>query len=235
LCQQIDKRIVGFRKIKGHNKDPWNDLADSLAVKGRNQHAHQATIQAMFRAVIEGKEQHVGFPRISLSSHANIHDFWPRLVERCGDKIGNPEDYEIWQDRHKLEGPLIMGLEYEIISKTTPGFTKPSDLRKQRRNAIDNGTISGLESQPRVPKKAKEAESASPPRMRPKADVERDVPPHFRAVVTFQAHDAPEKEWRGWFTDEDTEETVVRRARNVTGIIGRGADPPSGETTRESR
>jgi ribonuclease HI len=39
LVAAIEKREVGFRKIKGHSDDPWNDLADSLAVKGRNAQA----------------------------------------------------------------------------------------------------------------------------------------------------------------------------------------------------
>jgi hypothetical protein len=36
----------------------------------------------------------------------------------------------------------------------------------------------------------------------------------------YQAQDAPEKEWRGWFTDEDTEASLEQRARNVLGILG---------------
>jgi hypothetical protein len=38
--------------------------------------------------------------------------------------------------------------------------------------------------------------------------------------VIYQAQDAPEKEWRGWFTDKDTEASLEQRARNVLGILG---------------
>jgi hypothetical protein len=66
---------VGFWKVKGHNKDPWNDLADALAVKGRNKQATEVVIQLLFRPVIGGKEGFEAFPRFSVSSHANIYDF----------------------------------------------------------------------------------------------------------------------------------------------------------------
>jgi ribonuclease HI len=33
ICPSLDHREVGFRKIKGHSQDPWNDLADPLAVR----------------------------------------------------------------------------------------------------------------------------------------------------------------------------------------------------------
>jgi ribonuclease HI len=143
VATQCDRRIVGFRKIKGHSHDPWNDLSGALAVKGRNQAATNVVIQLIFRAVIDRKEQFVGFSRFAVSSQANIYDFWPGLVEKCGDVIGEPEDYEIWQDRRKLEGPLIMGLEYEIIAKTAPGRTRPADAsRPKRRSSIDFGNPS---------------------------------------------------------------------------------------------
>jgi hypothetical protein len=69
------------RKVKGHIHDPWNDLADSLAVKVRNQQSKEVMIQLVFRAVLDKKEQFVGFDRFPVQSHANIHDFWPRLVQ----------------------------------------------------------------------------------------------------------------------------------------------------------
>jgi hypothetical protein len=38
--------------------------------------------------------------------------------------------------------------------------------------------------------------------------------------VVYQAHDAPEKEWRGFFTADDTEDSIEKRARGVLGIMG---------------
>jgi hypothetical protein len=38
--------------------------------------------------------------------------------------------------------------------------------------------------------------------------------------VIYPAQDAPEKEWRGWFTEEDREASLEQRARNVLGILG---------------
>jgi ribonuclease HI len=113
LVDCIEKREGGFRKIKGHGDDFWNDIADSLAVKGGNAQAKEVIVQLVFRAVINGKEKTVCFDRVSVDTHANIYDFWPKLVAKCGDVIGAPEDYEIWHDRLKLARPLIMGEQYE--------------------------------------------------------------------------------------------------------------------------
>jgi hypothetical protein len=46
------------------------------------------------------------------------------------------------------------------------------------------------------------------------------TPPQWRVQVIYQAHDAPEKEWRGFFTEDDTEDLIEKRARRVLGIIG---------------
>jgi ribonuclease HI len=221
LC---DKNAIGFRKIKGHSHGPWNDLADELAVKGRNRAASNVTIQLIFRAVIDRKEKVFTFPRLSLSSHANIHDFWPHLVQKAGSAfVGEPEDCEIWEGRRKLDKPLIMGLEYEIISKISPGHAKPADVsRPKRRISFDEGS-SPPRSQPSI-QSTKSAHLAPdgpvPVVTRSKADAERYVPPHLRATVTYQASDAPEKVWNGWFSEEDTEESLETSARRVLGILG---------------
>jgi hypothetical protein len=41
-----------------------------------------------------------------------------------------------------------------------------------------------------------------------------------RAYVTFQDRSQPEKEWRCWFTDDDAEDSIERKARNALGIVG---------------
>jgi hypothetical protein len=120
-CPMIDERHVGFWKVKGHNHDPWNDLADSLAVQGRNLQSVNVTVQLLCRTVIDGKERFEAIPRISVSSHANIHDLWPASIDKFGRGIGEPEDYEIWLDQSPLRGPLVTGLTYEIVSRITPG------------------------------------------------------------------------------------------------------------------
>jgi hypothetical protein len=137
VCMKIDKMHVGFWKVKGHHNDPWNDMADALAVRGRNLQATNVTIQLIFRPVIDRKEGFVAFPRFSVSSHANIYDFWPRPIDKCGGGIGDPEDYEIWDEHHKLTGRLVMGLSYEIISKYTPG--KPR-IPRTGRGSVDLST-----------------------------------------------------------------------------------------------
>jgi hypothetical protein len=62
--------------------------------------------------VVGGKERFEAIPRISVSSHANIHDFWPASINKFGREIGEPEDYEIWLEHTPLNGPLVHGLTY---------------------------------------------------------------------------------------------------------------------------
>jgi hypothetical protein len=124
LIQQVgrrtDKMKVGFWKIAGHSDDPWNDLADSLAVRGRNQSKANVTVQVLFRPFVDGEEMFWAIPRLSLNPNANIYDFWPHLVDKWG-RHGDPEDYVIWNDRAPLRGPLFEGLGYEIVPRSLQG------------------------------------------------------------------------------------------------------------------
>jgi hypothetical protein len=57
--------------------------------------------------VIDKEEKVFAFGRFSIHACASLHDFWPKLVERCSSSIGNPEDHEIWHDRRKLDKILL--------------------------------------------------------------------------------------------------------------------------------
>jgi hypothetical protein len=229
IGRRIDKMHVGFWKIKGHSDDPWNDLADSLAVKGRNQSKSEVIVQVLFRPTVEGKEKFWAIPRLSLNPNANIHDFWPHLVDKFG-RHGDPEDRETWDEQKPLEGPLIQGLAYEIVPRVSPGRSKPAE----RRSSTD---FSGkaFTPAPRLvntdpsspeplyvykPPKPKALEWEPPPMTRTN-EPSREVPPQWRVQVVYQAYDAPEKVWNSWFTEEDTEYAIERRARSSLGIIGK--------------
>jgi hypothetical protein len=202
-------------------------LADHLAVQGRNQQSKEVVIKLVFRAVINKKEQFVGLDTFSVQVLANIHDFWLRLAAKCGDVIGDPEGHEIWHNRCKLAKPMIEGGQYEIISRRTAGFVRPSEILAQRRSPIDLRDPRAALG-PSGPK-AREAPHAVPPVRRSEQQADRDLPMHVRAYVTFQDRNQPENEWRGWFTGENTEDSIEPRAYSETG----GAYP-SGETTKES-
>jgi hypothetical protein len=222
---RIDKMHVGFWKIKGHNDDPWNELADASAVQGRNQSKSEVMVQVLFRPTVEGKEKFWAIPLLSLNPNANIHDFWPALIDKFG-RHGEPEDYEIWCEQKPLDGPLIHGLAYEIVPRVSPGHFKPAD----RRNSIDFGleakararypTVSPSNPPKPAPCDPLEQLDCTPPPLIRTADPAREIPPQWKGQVVYQAYDAPEKEWRGWFTEEDTEYAIERRARSVLGIFG---------------
>jgi ribonuclease HI len=196
--KMIDEMHVGFWKIKGHKDDPWNDLADALAVRGRNQSKTEVIIQVLFRPTVDGEEKFWAIPRLSLNPNANVHDFWPSLVDKFG-RYGEPEDYEIWNEQTPLYGPLIHGLAYEIVPRVSPGHSKPAE----RRRSIDFS----VEARTRDPPKALESSGIGGPKwlVRSNArnwnpqplvrtkDPVREVPPQWRAQVVYQAYDAPEK------------------------------------------
>jgi hypothetical protein len=179
----------------------------------------------LFRPTVEGKEKFWAIPRLSLNPNANIHDFRPALIDKFG-RHGDPEDYEIWCDQKPLDGPLIHGLAYEIVPRVSPGHFKPAE----RRNSIDFGLEAKARARyptisPSNPPKSAPCDSLkqldwTPPPLIRTADPAREIPPQWRVQVVYQADDAPEKEWRGWFTEEDTEYAIERRARSVLGIFG---------------
>jgi ribonuclease HI len=211
IGQRLDRMKVGFWKIKGHNDDPWNDLADSLAVRGRNQSKTNVAVSVLFRPFVDGEEKFWAIPRISLNPNSNIHDFWPHLGNKWG-RHGEPEDYEIWHGHAPLRTHLCEGLAYEIVPRSSPGRAKPA----ARRNSIDL-TVSPMGgSIIPIPRAADWV-----PRPLERTDIPtRDIPPQWCARVVFQSTDAPEKEWRGWFTEEDTEYDVEKRAHTSLGILG---------------
>jgi ribonuclease HI len=204
---RIDKMHVGFWKVKGHNDDPWNDLADALAVKGRNQSKSEVMVQVLFRPKVDGQEKIWAIPDLSLNPNADIHDFWPPLVDKFG-RHGDPEDYEIWCDQKLLEGPLIHGLAYEIGPRVSQGHFKPAE----RRNSIDLGIVRTPPIKQTAPKGTRAKEAWAPPVVIRTGQPIRDIPPQQKSQVVYQAFDAPEKIWTGWFTEEDTEDAIERRA-----------------------
>jgi ribonuclease HI len=230
ICPLIDDRHVGFWKIKGHSKDPWNNLADALAVRGRNVQSKLVVVQIFFRAIIEGKETFQALPRISVSSHANIYDFWPTLIDKFGRGIGEPEDYEIWQGHSPIRGPLVQGHTYEIVSRITPGRPRPQAAA--RRNSIDLTTPPPPKLTPKGSPSPKRSFEAPPPQTIEPPPL--GVPPQWTAVVTYQPQGLPEKVWRGWFTAEDTEYSLEHRARKELNMFGCWGVQPIGEMLKES-
>jgi hypothetical protein len=137
------------------------------------------------------------------------------LVDKLGRVFGEPEDYDIWEGHMKLARPLIIGLECEIVSRFTPG---PPRIQL-RRGSMDFGNPTF--PTPVIPNGPQpRAFEWPPPAAARTGEPAREVPPQWMVQVIYQAHDAPEKEWRSWFTAEDTEYSIEKRARNVLGILG---------------
>jgi hypothetical protein len=194
VAQLVDRDVVGFRKIKGHSKDPWNDLADSLAVKGRNKAAKNVTFALLFHKTTGKKEKVIAFPRISLSSHANIHDFWSHLIEKCGEDIGEPEDFEIWEGNSKLDKPLREGNQYDIRPRIATAPNRPEASKTQRRTSVDTTFSALIPTRPSLNGAQWAPDGPVPVITRPKNDTH--IPPHLQAVVRYQSTEAPPKEWR---------------------------------------
>jgi hypothetical protein len=120
--------------------------------------------------------------------HANIHDFWPHLVQKVGSAyIGEPDDYVVWEGRSKLEGPLTPGASYDIMSRISPGHAKSADVSRPRRLSFDAG-ISPLISQSPAQKGAQDAPVGPIPKNTgSKAAVEASIPSHMRVTIPYQA------------------------------------------------
>jgi ribonuclease HI len=234
VCCMLDDRHVGFWKIKGHSKDPWNSLADSLAVRGRNVQSKMVVVQILFRAIIDGKETFQALPRISVSSHANIYDFWPALLDKFSHGIGEPEDYEIWQGHAPLRGPLAQGHTYEIVSRITPGRARPQAAA--RRNSIDLTTPPPPKLTPKGPADPKPKKSSIEAPL-PQTYIEpppHGVPPQWTAVVTYQAK-ASRRKFGEVGSQQKTPNTHWNTvpAKNLTCLVA-GVAQPIGEMPKES-
>jgi ribonuclease HI len=213
LARLIDQHTVGFRKIKGHSHDERNDLADSSAVQGRNQQSQQVTIQLLFRAVIDREEKFYAFDRVHIEALANLRDFWKILSERCEGDFGAPEDHEIWHRRKVLSKELVTGEQYEIIAKRTPGKNIPIDISRQRRNSID------LSKEPEAPLQAvPKALKYTPEKAEQRPKSLGTIPPDWSAQVTFQLDGQPDFTWEGWFNKDDTEESILLRAKKEKNV-----------------
>jgi hypothetical protein len=128
---------------------------------------------------------------------------------------GEPEDYEIWNDHMPLNGPLVAGLAYEIVPRSSPGHSKPTG----RRGSADFSGRTRLVN----PEPVKKAIEWTPSQKAPLAAVTKptgDISKQWSAQVVYQAYDAPKKTWNSWFTEEDTEFAIERRARTALGIFG---------------
>jgi hypothetical protein len=83
--------------------------------------------------MVDKEEKFHAIDRFHISASANLKDFWRQLPERYHEEFGEPEEYEIWHNRRRLDKILETGEQYEIITKRTPGRNIPV----HRRNSAD--------------------------------------------------------------------------------------------------
>jgi hypothetical protein len=103
------------------------------------------------------------------------------------------------------------------------GHQAGSIHRKSRNKEafLDLGSRSALETPPRPEASlAPLSRSGILGNVRSKQDVEQDISPHMRAQVVFQDMSGATREWRGSYNEEDTEESIVRRAQSLSRIPG---------------
>jgi hypothetical protein len=72
-----------FRKVKGHNGDPWNDAVDALAVIGRNEAIDWP--KCSFEIVMQGGQ--IPFPKRAIRKTTGLQDPCKKLSQETHIKI----------------------------------------------------------------------------------------------------------------------------------------------------
>jgi hypothetical protein len=142
-----------------------------------------------------------------------------RFVRKFDPEVEMSATMAVYSGRYSDHGWAVY-VTQKKLRRRTPGFIMPSELQAQRRTSIDLGG----KGEPLAKKLTKTQEAptgvASTQGTRTKKEVKGDIPPHLRAYVTFQDQNQPEREWKGWYTEEDTEESIARRAQSALRILG---------------
>jgi hypothetical protein len=100
--QQLAERItailtmfdIEFRKVKGHNNDEWNDLADKLAVEGRDE-AGGLPRCAVGIQVATGT---ILFAERAMPSRISIPGLWLALQQDTSEILPPHEEYNLFKD-----------------------------------------------------------------------------------------------------------------------------------------
>jgi ribonuclease HI len=111
---------VEFRKIKGHNNDPWNDRADALADQGRDEAA--AWPRCTFDIVAPNRP--ISFRERATRPEMTSVDMFKDLKLETSERIPNFSDTKLFKDGAEYSGLWTTG-HYQYRHKSLPPPNAP--------------------------------------------------------------------------------------------------------------
>jgi ribonuclease HI len=124
LVSSITARLrsfnVEFRKVKGHSDDPWNDKADELADRGRDEAA--AWPKRTFDIVT--KERPISFRERATRPEMPLQELYNALKMETSERIPNIADTKLFRDGAEFSGVWTPG-HYQFRHKSLPPPSGP--------------------------------------------------------------------------------------------------------------
>jgi ribonuclease HI len=125
LVSEITARLrsfnVEFRKVKGHNNDPWNDTADALADQGRDE--AKAWPKCTFDIVT--RERSIAFVQRPVRPEEAAADVYAQLKHETSEKIPNFSDVKLYKEGDEFPGPWETG-HFRFRHKSLPPQAGPA-------------------------------------------------------------------------------------------------------------
>jgi hypothetical protein len=125
LVSEITARLrsfnVEFRKVKGHNNDPWNDRADELADRGRDE--AKAWPKCTFDIVT--RERSIAFVQRPVRPEETAAEVYAQLKYETSEKIPIFSDIKLYREGDEFSGPWEAG-HFRFRHKSLPPQAGPA-------------------------------------------------------------------------------------------------------------
>jgi ribonuclease HI len=128
LLQNITAKLrsinVRFRKVKGHNNDQWNDAADALAVRGKDDAINWP--KCSFDIVIPNRS--IAFRERAMRDYWTLAEVHTILKKETEEKIPLAKELNVFKNGSAYTGKWTSG-HYQLIHKSLPAPTAPPQPR----------------------------------------------------------------------------------------------------------
>jgi hypothetical protein len=128
LVQNITTKLkslnVQFRKVKGHNHDQWNDAADALAVRGRD----DAITWPKCSFDVATPDRTIAFRERAMRDDGSAAGVYAELRKETEEKLPAFLDTKLFKDGTVYTGKWTTG-HYLFLHKSLPAPLPPSNPR----------------------------------------------------------------------------------------------------------
>jgi ribonuclease HI len=117
IITRIESLTVEYRKIKGHNNDPWNDRADALAVMGRNEAASWP--QYSFDVILPDKAS-IPFMTRAVPPKTTRTELFESFAHETHRRLPPSHEFQCYNSKAELRtGDWISG-HYSFVHNSQP-------------------------------------------------------------------------------------------------------------------